>query len=70
MTSYYISTDSAMETIEATDADAAANEFARGEGAPAWVVDVESLERWLTKVGGYGQMLDEATGETLFDVPS
>ena len=67
---YYISTDSASETISAPTADAAANEFARGEGAPAWVWTVATLERWLEKTGGYGCMRCETTGETLFDIPS
>ena len=70
MTTYYISTDSASEEIKAVDADSAANEFARGEDAPKWVCDAETLERWLRKVGGYGCMRDEASGETLFDIPS
>jgi len=70
MTKFYISTDSTNEDIEAVDADIAAREFAESEDAPKWVKTVADLERWLKKVGGYGCMRNEDTGETLFDIPS
>ncbi len=70
MASYYISTDSASETLEASSADEAAREFAQGEDAPRWVRTVASLERWLRKVGGYGAMRCEDSDEVLFDIPS
>lgn len=70
MTTFYISTDSASEEILAATADEAANEFARGEDAPRWVRDVDSLQRWLEKVGGFGCMRNESTDEELFDIRS
>jgi hypothetical protein len=64
---YYVSTDSASQEIEASTADLAAEEFARGEDAPRWVKDVASLERWLVQVGGYG-FIETPDGPRIFDV--
>jgi len=69
MHTYYISTDAGSQEITAESAGDAVMEFLDDEGGPPWVNSVATLERWLEKVGGYGFMRDETTGEELFHIP-
>jgi hypothetical protein len=65
---YYFATDSCNWEVEAATADEAAHEYARSEGIRG-VRTAAALEAYIEKVGGYGLMRDETTGQTIFDVP-
>jgi len=64
MRTYYITTDSGTETIEAHDLCEA---LAQSD-VPKYVRDVDSFERWLDRVGGYGNI--EVDGEIIAHVRS
>jgi len=64
---YEISTDSASDTISAASADAAAEEFARGEGLRR-IHTADELREYIEERGGYGSM--SADGITIWRVES
>lgn len=52
MATYYFGGDSCQVEIEAPDADAAAREYAEGEGIKG-ITGIDSLTTHIAKVGGY-----------------
>lgn len=56
MKSYYITTDSSSQEIEASNLAEALKEW--GE-APAKVTTAEAFEAWLEKAGGYGSIQED-----------
>lgn len=56
MSTYYITTDSSSQEIEADTLAEALKEW--GE-APTKVTDVDSFEEWLEKAGGYGSIQED-----------